>query len=78
MVIVANARPDPSHNFDGKIDIWRVCVLRTAEQSSKRRKRGKEYGFDCTIDAEWYKTWYIDQVLPRSSSRCRCYVRSAL
>ncbi|CAM9958418.1 unnamed protein product, partial [Sphacelaria rigidula] len=50
MVIVANARPDPSHNFDGKIGIWRICVLKTAERSSKRRKRGEEYEFDCTID----------------------------
>ncbi|CAM9741400.1 unnamed protein product, partial [Sphacelaria rigidula] len=64
MVIVANARPDPSHNFDGKIGIWRICVLKTAKRSSKRRKRGEEYEFDCTIDAEWYKTWYIDELLP--------------
>ncbi|CAM9787782.1 unnamed protein product, partial [Sphacelaria rigidula] len=64
MVIVANARPDPSHNFDGKIGIWRICVLKTAARSSKRRKRGEEYEFDCTIDAEWYKTWYIDEYLP--------------
>jgi len=55
MVIVANARPDPTHNFDGKIGIWRICVIKTAQRSSKRRKRGEEYEFDCTIDAEWYK-----------------------
>ena len=53
MVIVANARPDPSHDFDGKIGIWRICIMKTAERSSKRRKRGEEYEFDCTIDAEW-------------------------
>ena len=53
MVIVANSRPDPSHNFDGKIGIWRICVMKTAERSSKKRKRGEEYEFDCTIDAEW-------------------------
>ncbi|CAM9790622.1 unnamed protein product [Sphacelaria rigidula] len=64
MVIVANARPDASHNFDGKIGIWRICVLKTAERSSKGRKRGEEYEFDCTIDAGWYKTWYIDELLP--------------
>lgn len=64
MVIVANARPDPSHDFDGKIGIWRICVMKTAERSSKGRKRGEEYEFDCTIDAEWYKTWYIDELLP--------------
>ncbi|CAN0047978.1 unnamed protein product, partial [Sphacelaria rigidula] len=61
MVIVANVRPDPSHNFDGKIGIWRIFVLKTAERSSKR---GEEYEFECTIDAEWYKTWYIDELLP--------------
>ena len=53
MVIVANARPDPSHDFDGKIGTWRICIMKTAERSSKRRKRGEEYEFDCTIDAEW-------------------------
>ena len=64
MVIVANARPDPSHNFDGTIGIWRICVMKTAERSSKKRKRGEEYEFDCTIDADWYKDWYIDELLP--------------
>ncbi|CAN0505402.1 unnamed protein product, partial [Laminaria digitata] len=64
MVVTANARPDPSHNFDGKIGIWRICVIKTAQRSSKRRKRGEEYEFDCTIDAEWYKDWYIDELLP--------------
>ena len=38
--------------------------MKTAERSSKRKKRGEEYEFDCTIDAEWYKDWYIDQLLP--------------
>ena len=30
MIIVANDRPDPRHDFDGKIGIWRICVLKTA------------------------------------------------
>ena len=55
MIVVANARPDPTHTFDGKIGIWRICVMKTAQRSSKRRKEGDEYEFDCTIDAEWYK-----------------------
>ncbi|CAM9606331.1 unnamed protein product [Pylaiella littoralis] len=38
--------------------------MKTAERSSKRRKRREEYEFDCTIDAEWYKDWYIEQLLP--------------
>ena len=38
MIIVANARPDPTHNADGKIGIWRNCVMKTAQRSSKRRK----------------------------------------
>ena len=64
MIIVANARPDPTHNFDGKIGIWRICVMQTAQRSSKRRKEGNEYEFDYTIDAEWYKDWYIEKLLP--------------
>ena len=55
MIGVANARPDPTHNFDGKIGIWRICIMKTAQRSSKKRKEGDEYEFDCTIDAEWYK-----------------------
>ena len=34
MIIVANARPDPTHNFDGKIGIWRICVMKTAQRLS--------------------------------------------
>ena len=63
MVIVANARPDPRNNFDGKIGIMRICVMKTAERSSKSRERGEEYEFDC-IDAEWYEAKYIDVLLP--------------
>ena len=33
------------------------AILRAADE-------GEEYEFDCTIDAEWYKDWYIDQLLP--------------
>ena len=56
MIIVANARPDPTHNFDGKIGIWRICVMKTAQRSSKRRKEGDEYEFDCTIDGRSTRT----------------------
>lgn len=64
MAIVANTRPDPSHNLDRKIGIWRICILKTAERSSKKRKRREQYEFDCTINSEWYKTWYINGLLP--------------
>ena len=64
MIIVVNVRPDPTHNFDGKIGIWRICVMKTAQRSSKRRKEADEYEFDCTIDAEWHKNWYIEKLLP--------------
>ncbi|CAM9813318.1 unnamed protein product, partial [Pylaiella littoralis] len=63
MIIVANARPDPSHDFDGKIGIWRICVVKTDQRTTAKRKRGDQYDFVCTIDAEWYKDWYIDQLL---------------
>ncbi|CAM9413571.1 unnamed protein product, partial [Sphacelaria rigidula] len=38
MAIVANARPDPSHDRDRNIGTWRIRVLKTAERSSKRRE----------------------------------------
>lgn len=41
--------------------------MKTAERSSKKRQRGEEYEFDCTIDAEWYKDRYI---VHRRTSAC--------
>ena len=38
--------------------------MKTAQRSSKRRTEGDEYEFDCTIDAEWYKDWYIEKLVP--------------
>lgn len=64
MLIVADARPGPDRNFDGKISIWRVCLLKTARCSSKKYVKGEEYDFDVTIDAEWYAVWYIQKLLP--------------
>ena len=43
--------------------------MKTAERSSKRKKRGEEYEFDCTIDAEWYKDWYIEKLLPEIKTK---------
>ncbi|CAM9504379.1 unnamed protein product, partial [Laminaria digitata] len=78
MVIVANARPDPSHNFDGEIGIWRICILKTAERSSKRRKRGEESSSTAPSTRSGTRTGTSTNFCLRSSSRCRGYVRSAL
>ena len=43
--------------------------MKTAQRSSKRRKEGDEYEFDCTIDAEWYEDGYIDRLLPAIKTR---------
>lgn len=61
-VIMANAQPDSSHDFDGKISIWSTCVLKMAEQSSKSRDEGRR--LRNTIDVDWHKTWYLDKLLP--------------
>lgn len=62
--IMANARPDPSRGFDGKIGIWRICVMKTAQRSSKRHKRGDEYESDVNIDAQWCADWYENELIP--------------
>ena len=35
-------RPHLSHDFGGKIEIWRIRVRETVEGLSKRRKRGEK------------------------------------
>ena len=64
MFICAVSRPDPDHNFDGKIGIWRVSKVKEAERNSKGHERGGFYEVDCTADAEWYGNWYTDVFLP--------------
>ena len=66
MVNVANARPDLSHDFERKDR--HLAHLRhengRAIVQDKRRKKGDECDFDCAIDAEWCKMWYVDELLP--------------
>jgi hypothetical protein len=64
MAIVANARPDPNHEFDGKIGIWRICSEKVAEKSSRHHQKGDRYQVDVTIDSAWYRGWYLDCLLP--------------
>ena len=44
MAIVANARLDPSHGFDGKIGIWRVCGEKVTEKGSRHHQKGERKG----------------------------------
>lgn len=37
-VVTAKAQPDQSHDFDEKIGIWRICVLKTVKSPSKGRR----------------------------------------
>ena len=64
MFICAVSRPDPSRDFDGKIGIWRVCVIKEAQRSTARHKKGEEYAVDVTIDSEYYQEWYEHELLP--------------
>ena len=64
MFICAVSRPDPDHDFDGKIGIWRVCHLQEVKRATKNRRRGKIYEVDTTVDAAWYESWYINNLLP--------------
>ncbi|CAN0403747.1 unnamed protein product [Scytosiphon promiscuus] len=40
MIIVTNGRPDPSHDFDGKIGIWRIFVMATAQGDHGEEEEG--------------------------------------
>ena len=62
--IAAVSRPDESRNFDGKIGIWRVCVLKEAQRTTARRTKGEEYEYDVTIDHVWHQNWYTETLLP--------------
>ncbi|CAM9307431.1 unnamed protein product [Choristocarpus tenellus] len=36
MIIAANARPDSTHSFDGKLGIWCVCVCQKRQTGQAR------------------------------------------
>ena len=64
MFICAVTRPNPSRGFDGKVGIWRVSVLKEAKRRSKNHERGDMVEVDVTVDADWYRKWYIHELLP--------------
>ncbi|CAM9428263.1 unnamed protein product [Discosporangium mesarthrocarpum] len=61
---VANGRHNLDKNFDGKVGIWRSCVVKEDKRTCKNRKRGEEYECDVIIDTEWYTTWYTTHLSP--------------
>ncbi|CAM9740571.1 unnamed protein product [Choristocarpus tenellus] len=63
IIIVANARPDSAHSFDGKLGAWRVCAPKTADRTSKDHKRGDVYEQDYTLDDLWCRKWYTEELL---------------
>ncbi len=51
MFIVADSGPDPDHDFDGKLGIWRVSKPKTAQKRSKQHGKEETYSVDTTLDA---------------------------
>ncbi|CAM9462542.1 unnamed protein product, partial [Choristocarpus tenellus] len=43
MFISAVLHPDPSHDFDGKIGIWQVCVAKEVQWTTVRHTKVEEY-----------------------------------
>lgn len=37
--------------------------MKAGQGTTERRERGDEYEFHCTIEAEWYNNWYINELL---------------
>lgn len=61
--ICAVTRPDPEHDFDGRIGIGRVCVIREAHRTAPIHQRGEGYEVDINIDSEWCQNWYVNGLL---------------
>jgi hypothetical protein len=55
MFLTAVARPQPKHNFSGKVAIQRVCTFKRALKTSKNHQRGEKYKADCNMDAVLFK-----------------------
>lgn len=63
MLICASSRPDPSHDFVGRIGILQDCVMKEAQSTTARHgiawhcmarhERGEDYTVDVTIDPEY-------------------------
>ncbi|CAM9647840.1 unnamed protein product [Choristocarpus tenellus] len=54
MFIPAVSHPNPSHFFVSKFGIWRVCVMKEAQQATVRDMNGEEYEINITADDEWH------------------------
>ncbi|CAM9923695.1 unnamed protein product [Discosporangium mesarthrocarpum] len=78
MFITAYRRPDPAHNFDGMLGIWRMRVLKEAARTSKNHKKGDVYQMDVPIDVEWYRNWCTGVLLPTIKKKMPRYAGSAL
>ena len=63
-LICAVSRPDPSRDFDGKIGVWRVFVMKEAQRTTARHQKDEEYAVDFTIDSEYFQEWYEHELLP--------------
>ena len=64
MFLSAIARPNKSHNFDGKIGIWPVVEKYKAKQTTANQTVGDELVRNITMDGETFQRMMIDEVFP--------------
>lgn len=55
ILISAVSCSDSSRDFDGKIEIWQVCVMKHAQRTTAQHMKGEEHESDVIIDAEYYQ-----------------------
>jgi hypothetical protein len=73
LVLSAIARPDPLHNFDGKIGIWRVSETCVAKNNSKNRAKGTTYEKTVSMNAEIFRKMMQNKVIPAIREKMKWY-----
>ena len=64
MFLAAVARPDATHDFDGKIGIWPIVELYEAKRNSKNHKKGDKYWKTTIVDGAKYEEMMRKNVFP--------------
>ncbi len=71
MFLVAVAKPNKQHNFDGKIGIWPVMENYEAKRDSKNHKAGDVYLKPCSVTSELFERYVREKVFPAIRRKLR-------
>ncbi len=71
MFLGAVAAPRPERGFDGKIGLYHVGELKTAERRSKYHERGDEYMVNINMDGDVFMNMMKTQLIPDIRRKCK-------